>query len=151
MPHGREAVGWRVQVYWKTDMAFYAGTIAGYDLATGRHHVAYMDGDSEHLFLSNERVKWMLPPPGSAAAAAREQSAAAASTAMPLARPPASPALLPLSSSVAEILPLLSPGGTGALAHTQVPLSASSSATAEALHCMLSCPARNIPQQMRLS
>ena len=56
-------MGWRIAVYWKTDQTFYPGTVQAFDATTGRHHVVYADGDEEHLCLSNESLKWLLPPP----------------------------------------------------------------------------------------
>lgn len=64
---GAAAVGWRVAVYWPADMAFYSGEIAGYDAASGRHDVAYDDGEEGPLVLGVDRLKWLLAP-GSAGA-----------------------------------------------------------------------------------
>ena len=62
-PIGKQAVGWRIAVYWKTDQTFYPGLVQAFDATTGRHHVLYADGDEEHLCLSSESLKWLLPPP----------------------------------------------------------------------------------------
>ncbi|PRW60087.1 Histone-lysine N-methyltransferase ATX2 [Chlorella sorokiniana] len=61
-PVGRSAVGWRVCVYWPADQAFYAGEVVGYDAASGRHEVAYDDGEEGGLDLRLDKVKWVLPP-----------------------------------------------------------------------------------------
>ncbi|KAF8065602.1 hypothetical protein HT031_003203 [Scenedesmus sp. PABB004] len=62
VPKARDAVGWRVSVYWKADRAFYLGEVLDYEPATGRHKVHYADGEEEWLSLRNERVVWRLPP-----------------------------------------------------------------------------------------
>jgi hypothetical protein len=41
VPKGRDAVGWRVAVYWKDDRTFYEGELADYEASTGRHKVRY--------------------------------------------------------------------------------------------------------------
>ncbi|WIA16327.1 hypothetical protein OEZ85_013026 [Tetradesmus obliquus] len=62
VPKGRDAVGWRVAVYWKDDHTFYEGTLADYEPSSARHKVQYVDGEQEWLALRNERVIWRLPP-----------------------------------------------------------------------------------------
>lgn len=61
-PRGRAAIGWRVGVYWKDDAVFYPGEIRGYDSATGKHHIHYDDNEDEHISLSTEKIKWIVPP-----------------------------------------------------------------------------------------
>jgi hypothetical protein len=39
VPKGRDAVGWRVAVYWKDDRTFYEGELADYEPSSGRHKV----------------------------------------------------------------------------------------------------------------
>lgn len=39
VPKGRDAVGWRVAVYWKDDRTFYEGTLADYEPSSARHKV----------------------------------------------------------------------------------------------------------------
>ncbi|CAG9460883.1 unnamed protein product [Pedinophyceae sp. YPF-701] len=55
---GAEAVGCRVEVWWPEDEGWFAGTVESFDEASGRHRVAYDDGDVEHLFLPQERIRW---------------------------------------------------------------------------------------------
>lgn len=38
-PKGRDALGWRIAVYWKDDRLFYEGRLNDYEPATGRHKV----------------------------------------------------------------------------------------------------------------
>lgn len=53
--------GKRIWVWWPRDGAHYAGTVEGWDAATGKHSVRYDDGDREVLALSQE--KWHLCTP----------------------------------------------------------------------------------------
>jgi hypothetical protein len=76
-PAGTDALGWRVGVYWAADQAFYSGEVVGYDAATGRHEVAYDDGEEGPLVLGADRVKWILPP-GAAVDRERLETAAEA-------------------------------------------------------------------------
>lgn len=62
IPSGRNAIGWRVAIYWKDDMVFYDARIIGYDNATGRHQVLYNDSQSEVISLHGEKIIWKLPP-----------------------------------------------------------------------------------------
>ncbi len=43
-PLGRDAVGWRVGVYWRDDHVFYPGIVDDVHLPTGRHIILYDDG-----------------------------------------------------------------------------------------------------------
>lgn len=61
-PSGRDAIGWRVSVYWPGDAAFYPGEIAGYDENTKRHEISYDDGEEGAITIGEDRVKWILPP-----------------------------------------------------------------------------------------
>ena len=54
---GREAVGWRVCVWWPDDAAWYAGSVVSYDGA--RHAIKYDDGDEEALDLSREKHEFV--------------------------------------------------------------------------------------------
>jgi len=61
-PAGRDAVGWRVAVFWPGDAAFYPGEVAGWDEATGHYDVSYDDGEEGIMKLNEDPVKWILPP-----------------------------------------------------------------------------------------
>lgn len=61
-PAGRDAVGWRVAVFWPGDAAFYPGEVAGWDEATENYEVSYDDGEEGVMKLNEDRVKWILPP-----------------------------------------------------------------------------------------
>nr|XP_033514746.1 histone-lysine N-methyltransferase ATX2-like isoform X3 [Nicotiana tomentosiformis] len=52
--------GLQCKVYWPLDADWYSGRVIAYNSETGRHHVKYVDGDEEHLLLSNERVKFSV-------------------------------------------------------------------------------------------
>ena len=43
-PRGREAVGWRVGVYWRDDHVFYPGIVDDVHRPTGHHIILYDDG-----------------------------------------------------------------------------------------------------------
>jgi hypothetical protein len=62
LPKGRDAIGWRIAVYWRDDRTFYEGEIVEYDNGTGKHRVRYNDGENEWVSLRNERIIWRLPP-----------------------------------------------------------------------------------------
>lgn len=55
-------MGWRVGVYWRDDGAFYGAACAGYEPGSGRHLLAYEDGERELLALRAEAIKWLAPP-----------------------------------------------------------------------------------------
>jgi hypothetical protein len=61
-PAGRDAVGWRVAVFWPGDAAFYPGEVSGFDEASGKHEVSYDDGEEGTVALAEDAVKWVLPP-----------------------------------------------------------------------------------------
>lgn len=61
IPSGRNAIGWRIAVYWKEDMMFYDARIIGYDNATGRHQILYNDNQIETISLHGEKLVWRLP------------------------------------------------------------------------------------------
>lgn len=63
LPKGRDAIGWRIAVYWRDDRTFYEGEVVEYDNGTGKHRVRYNDGENEWVSLRNERIIWRLPPP----------------------------------------------------------------------------------------
>lgn len=44
VPKGRDALGWRIAVYWKDDRMFYEGEIIDFENSTGRHKVGPMLG-----------------------------------------------------------------------------------------------------------
>ncbi len=49
-------VGMRIEVFWPLEKKYFSGKINDYDAGTGKHLVAYDDGDSEKLNLDKE--KW---------------------------------------------------------------------------------------------
>lgn len=61
-PEGKAAVGWRVGVFWPGDGAFFTGEVTGYDESSGKHEVAYDDGERGTMTLGLDKVKWILPP-----------------------------------------------------------------------------------------
>jgi len=61
-PRGRNAVGWRISVFWPGDAAFYPGEIGGYDEAMGQYEVYYDDGEEGTITVKDDRIKWILPP-----------------------------------------------------------------------------------------
>eukprot|EP00210_Caulerpa_lentillifera_P003257 g3109.t1 len=63
IPSGKNAVGWKISVFWKDDVKFYDGRITKYDGSTGRHRVLYDDNDTEVLSLWSEKVIWKPAPP----------------------------------------------------------------------------------------
>ena len=48
---GAGLVGWRVRVFWKAENAWFYGTVKAFDAASGKHAVAYDDGDEQTLAL----------------------------------------------------------------------------------------------------
>lgn len=56
----KKFIGLQFKAYWPLDADWYTGRIFGYNSETGRHHVKYIDGDEEHLLLSNERIKFSV-------------------------------------------------------------------------------------------
>ncbi len=56
VPCDKQAVGWRVAVYWPEDSTLHDGEIVGFDNVSLRHHVRYDCGDQEHVALSATRV-----------------------------------------------------------------------------------------------
>ncbi|XP_009802433.1 histone-lysine N-methyltransferase ATX2-like [Nicotiana sylvestris] len=56
----KKFIGLQCKVYWPLDADWYSGRVIGYNSETERHHVKYVDGDEEHLLLSNERVKFSV-------------------------------------------------------------------------------------------
>jgi len=80
-PKGKEAVGHRVKVYWPAMGKWYVGRIKDYDRGTGKHLVAYQDGEQHSVLLRNEAVKYpshTSPQAAKAKAAAAQAEAAAA-------------------------------------------------------------------------
>ncbi|KAK9830592.1 hypothetical protein WJX81_002721 [Elliptochloris bilobata] len=55
-------VGRRVSVWWPNEAAWFAGTVASHDAASGQHTVTYTDGDVETVWLAAERVRLALAP-----------------------------------------------------------------------------------------
>jgi len=51
-------VGRRIAVLWKSERRYFAGNVAAYDAANGKHHVRYDDGDDEWIALAKHDVKW---------------------------------------------------------------------------------------------
>ncbi|CAN4120946.1 unnamed protein product [Withania somnifera] len=56
----KKFIGLQCKAYWPLDADWYTGRIVGYNSETARHHVKYVDGDEEHLLLSNERIKFSV-------------------------------------------------------------------------------------------
>nr|XP_009792684.1 PREDICTED: uncharacterized protein LOC104239685 [Nicotiana sylvestris] len=56
----KKFIGLQCKVYWPLDADWYSGRVIGYNSETGQHYVKYVDGDEEHLLLSNERVKFSV-------------------------------------------------------------------------------------------
>jgi hypothetical protein len=49
VPKGRDAIGWRIAVYWKDDRTFYEGQVYDYEASTGRHKVTRMGLERKRL------------------------------------------------------------------------------------------------------
>ena len=58
-PEGKDAVGWRVGVWWDEDEAFYYGVLTVYDEIEEVHKIAYEDGQEELISLSEEKLEWV--------------------------------------------------------------------------------------------
>ncbi|CAH8321404.1 unnamed protein product [Eruca vesicaria subsp. sativa] len=52
---GQELVGKRVKVWWPLDEKFYEGVIESFSGRSKRHRVLYSDGETEDIYLNNER------------------------------------------------------------------------------------------------
>ena len=57
-PHGQDAVGLRIGIYWPGDGCFYSGTVSSFDEPSGCHCVAYDDNENDWLVLA---VSLMAP------------------------------------------------------------------------------------------
>jgi len=57
-PKGKDAVGFKVKVYWPGMCRWYVGRVKEYDRATGKHLIAYQDGEQHLILLRNEAVKF---------------------------------------------------------------------------------------------
>jgi hypothetical protein len=57
-PKQKEAIGWRVGIWWDDDMSFYYGAVKGYNKKDKKHQILYDDGVDEWLDLSKEKVDW---------------------------------------------------------------------------------------------
>lgn len=55
---GREAVGWQLGVYFLGAGEFVRGQVVAFSTLTGRHHVAYQDGEDEWIQLESEALQW---------------------------------------------------------------------------------------------
>ncbi len=51
VPAKKQAIGWRVAVYWPEESTLHDGEIIGFDNVSLRHHVRYDSGDHEHVSL----------------------------------------------------------------------------------------------------
>jgi DNA mismatch repair protein MSH6 len=49
-----------MQVWWQNDDAWYTGSVASYDVDSGKHLVEYDDGEEEELTLAQEKYE-ILP------------------------------------------------------------------------------------------
>lgn len=57
-PKGKDAVGRKVKVYWPAMGRWYVGKVKGYDTASGKHLIAYQDGEQHEVLLRNEAVRY---------------------------------------------------------------------------------------------
>lgn len=57
-PKGKEAVGKKVKVYWPAMGRWYVGRIKDYEKASGKHLIAYQDGEQHLVHLRNEAVRY---------------------------------------------------------------------------------------------
>jgi hypothetical protein len=57
-PRGKDAVGLKVKVYWPGMGRWYVGRVKEYDKATGKHLIAYQDGEQHLVLMRNEAVKF---------------------------------------------------------------------------------------------
>lgn len=57
-PKGKDAVGLKVKVYWPGMGRWYVGRVKEYDKATGKHLIAYQDGEQRLVLMRNEAVKF---------------------------------------------------------------------------------------------
>ena len=57
-PKGKEAVGKKVKVYWPAMGRWYVGRIKEYEKASGKHLIAYQDGEQHLVHLRNEAVRY---------------------------------------------------------------------------------------------
>jgi hypothetical protein len=67
VPKGRDAVGWRIAVYWKDDRTFYEGELADYEPSAGRHKVRgvltlcyFVIFSFGALLMSSGMIRWMI-------------------------------------------------------------------------------------------
>uniref|UniRef100_A0A7S3E4J5 Tudor domain-containing protein n=1 Tax=Chloropicon laureae TaxID=464258 RepID=A0A7S3E4J5_9CHLO len=57
-PKGKDAVGHKVKVYWPAMGRWYVGRVKEYDKPTGKHLIAYQDGEQHLVLLRNEAVRF---------------------------------------------------------------------------------------------
>ncbi|QDZ19417.1 hypothetical protein HOP50_02g19320 [Chloropicon primus] len=57
-PKGKDAVGRKVKVYWPAMGRWYVGKVKEYDKPSGKHLIAYQDGEQQLVLLRNEAVKY---------------------------------------------------------------------------------------------
>ena len=81
---GSALVGWRVRVFWKAENAWFHGVVKAFDVRSGKHVVAYDDGDEQTLALrgSTAAIGFLRAPrrrSGASAEASAEASAKPAS------------------------------------------------------------------------
>ena len=50
-----ELIGKRIRVWWPLDKKYYKGLVTAFNSKTGKHMVAYEDGDKEKVALKKER------------------------------------------------------------------------------------------------
>ena len=60
LPHltGQGACGWQLGVYFLGTGSYVQGQVVAFSSATGRHHVAYHDGEDEWVNLQCEALQW---------------------------------------------------------------------------------------------
>ncbi|GBG86212.1 hypothetical protein CBR_g41117 [Chara braunii] len=52
-------IGRRLRVLWPRDRVWYTGHVSSFDRRSGKHCIAYDDGDEEALLLKDEKVEWL--------------------------------------------------------------------------------------------
>jgi len=55
-PKGKEAIGHKVKVYWPAMRRWYVGRVKDFQRTTGKHLIAYQDGEQIEVHLRNEAV-----------------------------------------------------------------------------------------------
>lgn len=61
-PIKKQAIGWRISVFWPNEMSFFGGEIIGYDDEADTYEISYHDGELSNINLAVDKVKWIAPP-----------------------------------------------------------------------------------------